>query len=422
MTTTASEVQAKGKAARAAARELARTSTEVKNRALHAIADALLDRSADIVAANELDVANAREMGIESAWIDRLKLDAAKVAAIASDTRDVAGLPDPVGEVIDMRTLPNGMKAGRRRVPLGVICAIYESRPNVTVDISALCLKSGNACVLRGGKEAINSNRLIANTVREAMASSGAPAGAVQLIENTDRAIIGELLAMRDVIDLVVPRGGMELINFVADNAKMPVLIGGRGVVHTYVDESADLAKAVPIVNNAKVRKISNCNALDTVLVHSSIAPDFLPALGREWAGKVDVHADDRAAGPLRDAGVSVVPPADGDWDQEWLAMTAGVRVVDSLDEALEHIHVHSTGHSDAIVTENHTNAMRFLDEVDTAVVYVNASTQFTDGAQFGLGAEIIDSTQKTIARGPVGLREITTYKWIVLGDGHTRP
>ncbi len=422
MTTTASELQTKGQAAKTAARELARTSTEVKNRALHAIADALVANADEILAANELDVADAHDAGLESVWIDRLKLDRGKLEAIAADTRDVAMAPDPIGEMTDGRTLPNGMKVGRRRVPLGVIAAIYESRPNVTVDIAALCLKSGNACILRGGKETIRSNRAIAGVIREALASASAPKEAVQLIEDTDRSIIGEMLAMKDVIDLVVPRGGMELINFVAENAKMPVLVGGRGVVHTYVDAAADIAKAVPIVNNAKVRKISNCNALDTLLVHSEVAPQLLSALGREWAGKVEAHADDRAATFLREAGVSVQPVEDGDWDREWLAMAAGVRIVDSLDEALEHIHIHGTGHSDAIVTEDHSAAMRFLDEVDTAVCYVNASTQFTDGAQFGLGAEIIDSTQKTIARGPVGLREITSYKWIVLGDGHTRP
>jgi len=422
MTTTASELQTKGAAVKKAARELARCATPVKNKALHAIADALIAHSDEIIAANKIDVAAAIESGLEAAWLDRLKLDAGKIAAIAADTRDVAALPDPIGELTDGRTLPNGMQVARRRVPLGVIAAIYESRPNVTVDISALCLKSGNGCILRGGKETINSNKVIARVIREALASAGAPADAVQLIEDTDRSIIGELLAMKDVIDLVVPRGGEALIQFVAENAKMPVLLGGRGVVHTYVDASADLAKAVPIVNNAKVRKISNCNALDTLLVHSAIAPAFLSELGGEWAGKVEVHADERSAAVLREVGVDSLPIVDGDWDREWLAMACGVRVVDSLDEALEHIHEHSTGHSDAILTEDYSAAQRFLDEVDTAVCYVNASTQFTDGAQFGLGAEIIDSTQKTIARGPVGLREITTYKWIVYGNGQTRP
>ncbi|HVP04713.1 MAG TPA: glutamate-5-semialdehyde dehydrogenase [Dehalococcoidia bacterium] len=426
MTTTASELQTKGQAARRAARALARTSTAVKNAALIAIADALVARTKDIVAANEIDVAAAQDAGLTPAVIDRLTLNAERIAAIAADCRNVAILPDPVGEMIDMRTLPNGMQVGRRRVPLGVIAAIYESRPNVTVDIASLCLKSGNGCILRGGKETINSNKMIAAVVREAIAGAGAPADAVQLIENTDRELIGELLKMNDVIDLVVPRGGAELIRFVAANATMPVLTGGIGVCHTYVDSDADLDKAVRIALNAKTRKYSICNALDTLVVHAAVAPAFLPLIAREWTeAGVEMHCDEQALDILRRAevpGAKLIPALPEDWDREWLSLAAGVRVVASLDEALEFVYQHSTGHSDAIVTEDYSAAMRFLDEVDTAVVYVNASTQFTDGAQFGLGAEIIDSTQKTIARGPVGLREITTYKWIVFGNGHTRP
>ena len=421
MTTTANELQTKGHAVKRAARELARTSTEVKNRALNAIADALLARSRDILAANEIDVANARESGISPAVIDRLTLNIGRLETIAADCRAVSLLPDPIGEMIDMKTLPNGMQVGRKRVPLGVIATIYESRPNVTVDIASLCLKSGNGCILRGGKETINSNKMLAAVLREAISSAGAPGEAVQLIEDTDRALIGELLRMKDVIDLVVPRGGAELIRYVADNATMPVLTGGIGVCHTYVDRAADVDKAVRIAHNAKTRKYSICNALDTLLVHAEIAPQFLPEIARAWGeAGVEMHADDRAAPLLRER--RSVPAGDEDWDREWLSLAAGVKVVDSLDEAIEHIDQHGTGHSEAIVTEDHSAAMRFLDEVDSAVVYVNASTQFTDGAQFGMGAEIIDSTQKTIARGPVGLREITTYKWIVFGDGHTRP
>jgi glutamate-5-semialdehyde dehydrogenase len=338
----------------------------------------------------------------------------------------VAVLPDPVGEMIDMRTLPNGMQVGRRRVPLGVIAAIYESRPNVTVDIASLCLKSGNACILRGGKETINSNRVLASVVRESIAAAGAPADAVQLIENTDRALVGDLLKMKDVIDLVVPRGGVELIRYVADNASMPVLTGGTGVCHTYVDRAADVDKAVRVVHNAKTRKFSICNALDTVLVHADIAGAALPGIARAWGeAGVEMRCDLRSLAIVEGAGIpglKVAPAGEGDFGQEFWALIASVKVVDSLDEAIEHIYRYGTGHSDAIITEDYSAAMRFVDEVDTAVVYVNASTQFTDGAQFGLGAEIIDSTQKTIARGPVGLREITTYKWIVLGNGHTRP
>ena len=424
MTTTASELQTKGQAAKNAARVLARASTTIKNAALMAIADALLDRADEIIAANKVDVANAEEAGLSAAIIDRLKLDRAKLAAIAGDTRDVAALPDPVGEMLDMRTLPNGLQAGRKSVPLGVICAIYESRPNVTVDIAALCLKAGSASILRGGKETINSNKVLTSLIRDAIASAGAPAEAVQLIENTDRALVGELLKMKDVIDLVVPRGGVELIRFVTDNAEMPVLTGGTGVCHTYVDRAADLDKAVRIAHNAKTRRATICNAFDTLLVHADVAEAYLPQIGRSWSDAgVEIRCDQRSLDVMQRAGVANTAAAtDDDFGHEFWAMIASVKVVDSLDDALEHIYQHSTGHSEAIVTENYSTAMRFLDEVDSAVVYVNASTQFTDGAQFGLGAEIIDSTQKTIARGPVGLREITTYKWIVFGNGHTRP
>lgn len=426
MTTTVSELKTKGVAAKQAARQLSRVSTEVKNQALANIAEALIERSADILSANEHDVKAGREAGLSDAVVDRLTLNAGKLEAIAADVRQVATLPDPVGEMIDMRTLPNGLRAGRRRVPLGVIAAIYESRPNVTVDITSLCLKSGNASILRGGKETIQSNRAIVLALREAIASSGAPADSVQLIENTDRALIGELLEMNDVIDLVVPRGGAALIDFVKKNATMPTLIGGIGVCHTYVDRAADPDKAVAITHNAKTRRFSICNALDTVVIHGDVATAILPEIARAWTDSgVEIRCDERALEIVQSAeiaGANVVPAGEDDFGKEFLALIASVRVVDSMDEALDHIYRYGTGHSDAIITEDYTAAMRFLDEVDTAVCYVNASTQFTDGAQFGLGAEIIDSTQKTIARGPVGLSEITTYKWIVLGDGQTRP
>jgi len=426
VTTTASELKTKGEAAKQAARQLSRVSTEVKNQALANIAEALIEQSADILSANEHDVKAGREAGLSDAVVDRLTLNTDKLQAIAADVRQVAVLPDPVGQMIDMRTLPNGLRAGRRRVPLGVIAAIYESRPNVTVDITSLCLKSGNACILRGGKETIQSNRAIAKVLREAIAASGAPADSVQLIENTDRALIGELLQMNDVIDLVVPRGGAALIDFVKENATMPALIGGIGVCHTYVDRAADPDKAVAITHNAKTRRFSICNALDTVVIHRDVAPAILPEIARAWTESgVEVRCDERALEIVKSAEIpsaNVVPAGEDDFGKEFLALVASVRVVDSMDEALDHIYRYGTGHSDAIVTEDYAAAMRFLDEVDTAVCYVNASTQFTDGAQFGLGAEIIDSTQKTIARGPVGLTEITTYKWIVMGDGQTRP
>jgi glutamate-5-semialdehyde dehydrogenase len=426
VTTTASELQTKGQAARRAARELARTSTETKNQALLNIADALIERSSDILPANEQDVEAGQKAGLSAAVIDRLTLNHDKLEAIADDVRQVATLPDPIGEIIDGRTLPNGLQVRRKRVPLGVIAAIYEARPNVTVDIASLCLKSGNACVLRGGKETINSNRAIAGVLRDAIESAGATPEAVQLIENTDRALVGELLKMDDVIDLVVPRGGHDLINFVRENATMPTLTGGVGVCHTYVDRAADPKKAVATTHNAKTRRFSICNALDTVIIHAEAAPTILPEIGRAMTESgVELRADERAFEILNAAEIPdarIVPASEDDFGHEFLALIASVKVVDSLDDALEHIYVHGTGHSDAIITEDYAAAQRFLDEVDTAVCYVNASTQFTDGAQFGLGAEIIDSTQKTIARGPVGLREITTYKWTVYGSGQARP
>ena len=355
-----------------------------------------------------------------------LLLSGERLEGIAADVRQVAMLPDPLGEMFDTRTLANGLQVGRKRVPLGVMAAVYESRPNVTVDIASLCLKSGNACILRGGKEAIHSNIVLAGVVREAIVGAGVPRDAVQLIENTDRALLGELLKMREAIDLLVPRGGAELIQYVTENAAMPVLTGGTGVCHTYVDRAADLDKAVRVAHNAKCRKFSICNALDTLLVHQDVAEGFLPVMGRSWAeAGVEMRCDERSLRILKAAEIaelSLKPAAEDDFGKEFLSRVAAVGIVDSLDEALEHIYRFGTGHSDAIITEDYSAAMRFLDEVDTAVVYVNASTQFTDGAQFGLGAEIIDSTQKTIARGPVGLKEITTYKWIVLGSGQTRP
>ena len=426
MTIEVSEVGAKGTAARAASRTLARLSTAVKDQALLGIARDLLEHESYILSANREDMDAGRTAGLSNAVLDRLFLSHERLEAIANDVRKVSLLPDPIGEMIDMRTLPNGLRVGRRRVPLGVIAAIFESRPNVTVDIASLCLKSGNACILRGGKEAIHSNTALASIVREAISSAGGPPNAVQLIENTDRALLGELLRMRDTIDLVVPRGGAELIQYVAANATMPVLTGGTGVCHTYVDRAANIEKAVRVVHNAKTRKYSICNTLDTVLVHQDIAESFLPDIGRKWrhAG-VEMRCDEDSFRILHAAEIPELKlerAAPDDFGHEFLALAASVKVVDSLDGALEHIARYGTGHSDAIITEDYSAAMRFLDEVDAAVVYVNASTQFTDGAQFGLGAEIIDSTQKTIARGPVGLREITTYKWIALGDGQIRP
>jgi glutamate-5-semialdehyde dehydrogenase len=413
------------RAARTAARKMTGLPTPVKNRALEAIAEALITRQDEILAANTQDVERARDSGLAEAPLNRLRLSPEKLQAIASDVRTVARLEDPVGEVIDGRRLPNGLNVSRRRVPLGVLAAVFESRPNVTIDIASLCLKSGNACIIRGGSEAIRSNTVLARVAREAQEQAGVPEGALQFIENTDRALVGQMLTLREYIDIVVPRGGAELIRFVAENARMPVLTGGVGVCHTYVDREADLEKAVNIVLNAKTRNWSICNALDTLLVHADVAVGYLPRAAKALAEKgVELRCDERSLTVLEKDGngVKAVAAQPDDFGKEFLAAVAAVRVVDSLDEALDHIAEYGTGHSDAIVTEDFSAAKRFTDEVDTAVVYVNASTQFTDGAQFGLGAEIIDSTQKTIARGPVGLREIMTYKWIVQGEGQTRP
>jgi glutamate-5-semialdehyde dehydrogenase len=336
----------------------------------------------------------------------------------------VVGLPDPVGEVFDMRTLPNGLLIGRKRVPLGVIGAIYESRPNVTIDISVLCLKSGNAVVLRGGKEAVHSNSTLVNIVHEAISRAGMSVDVVQFIENTDRRLISTLLKMNDVVDLLIPRGGAELIKFVRENASMPVVGAGVSVCHTYVDESTDIAKAVAIAFNAKVQRPSVCNALDTLLVHADIAERYLPLVAAELAkAGVEMHCDKRALSILKkQPGLKLVPAVKADWGKEFLALIAAIKVVDSLDEALEHIQRYGTGADEAIVTENYSAAMRFLNEVDSACVYVNASTRFTDGGQFGLGAEVGISTQKMHARGPLGLKELTSYKWIIFGSGHVRP
>ncbi|MDZ4246456.1 MAG: glutamate-5-semialdehyde dehydrogenase, partial [Dehalococcoidia bacterium] len=349
--------------------------------------------------------------------------DAGRIKAMSSDVLAVASLPDPIGEVFDMKVLPSGLLAGKKRVPLGVIGAIYESRPNVTVDISVLCLKSGNAVILRGGSETINSNLALARLMREACLKANLPENVVQIIENTDRSLVGEMLVMKEYINLIIPRGGSELVRYVGDNARMPVITGGIGVCHTYVDKSADIKKAVPIIYNAKVQRPTVCNALDTVLIHKEVAGDYLPEIAQELAkAGVELHCDERSLAILKAVpSLNAVPASEEDWGKEFLALIAAVKVVDSLDEAVNHIDTYGSGHSEAIVTENYTAAQRFLNEVDAACVYVNASTRFTDGGQFGLGAEVGISTQKMHARGPMGLKELTTYKWIIYGSGQVR-
>ena len=418
------EMEAKGKAAKAASRRMAYLATGVKNQALHNISHDLLARKAEILAANQIDYKEAEASGMSAVMLDRLLLNSSRLEAIAEDVLAVAALPDPVGEVFDMRTLPNGLQIGRKRVPLGVIGAIYESRPNVTIDISVLCLKSGNAIILRGGKEAINSNSALAKIVQEAVMRAGVPDGAVQFVENTDRTLVNHMLKMEDIIDLIIPRGGAELIRFVLGNASMPVVSGGIGVCHTYVDKSADVDKAVAVAFNAKVQRPTVCNALDTLLVHADIAQRYLPLVAAEWAkAGVEMHCEQQALSILKEnPSLKLVPATDEDWGKEFLSLVAAVKVVDSLDEALKHIECYGSGHSEAILTEEYQAAMRFLDEVDAACVYVNASTRFTDGGQFGLGAEVGISTQKLHARGPLSLKELTTYKWIIFGSGQVRP
>ncbi len=418
------ELEEKGKAAKAASRKLAFLPTEITNKALLSVAGALSTMQDEILAANSQDYNESEASGMSAVMLDRLMLNPNRLEAIAQDVRTVAALPDPVGEVIEERTLPNGLQLSKKRVPLGVIGAIYESRPNVTVDISVLCLKSGNAVILRGGKEALRSNLALAKVVQESAYKAGVPQGAVQIIESTDRALVDYMLKMKGTIDLIIPRGGAGLIKSVAENAAMPVVTGGIGVCHTYVDKSADLNKAVAIAYNAKVQRPTVCNALDTLLVHAEIASRYLPLIAQEWAkAGVEMHCDKRALAILKPIpSLKLIPAKTDDWGKEFLALITAIKIVDSLDEALEHIERYGSGHSEAIVAEDKSAAARFLNEVDAACVYANASTRFTDGGQFGLGAEVGISTQKMHARGPMGLRELTSYKWIIFGSGQVRP
>ncbi len=418
------ELEEKGKEAKAASRRLAFLSTETKNKALLNIAEALITKKDEILAANRIDYGEAKASGMNEAMLDRLLLSPSRLEDMSRDVRTVAALPDPVGEVFEMRTLPNGLQIGKKRVPLGVIGAIYESRPNVTIDISSLCLKSGNAVILRGGKEAINSNSALARVAQQACLDAGVPQGAIEFIQSTERALVNHILRMKGVIDLIIPRGGAGLIKLISENAAMPVITGGIGVCHTYVDKSADLTKAVAIVYNAKVQRPTVCNALDCLLVHGQVAQAYLPAIAKEWAkAGVEMHCGERAMAILKPIpSLKLVPAVEGDWGKEYLSLKAAIKVVDSLDEALEHIERYGSGHSEAILTEDYSAAMRFLNEVDAACVYANASTRFTDGGQFGLGAEIGISTQKFHARGPMALKELTSYKWIIFGNGQARP
>ena len=416
-----SEILELGQRARKASRQLRTVNTNTKNAALESISEALIQKRANILEANAEDLAAGQEAGLSDALLERLTLNESRLEGIASDVLSVAALPDPAGETIEERLLPNGLRVSKRRVPLGVIGVIYESRPNVTVDIAALCLKSGNATILRGGKEAANSNRALAEAVSFGCERAGVPGDAVQLIRSQDRALVKDMLTANEYIDMIIPRGGAALHQFALENATIPVITGGIGVCHIFVDDSANPEKVPPIVFNSKVQRPTVCNALDVILIHSAIAEDLLPQIAADLErAEVRLHCAPRAYEILQDHPLACLAGPD-DFDTEFLALIAAVKVVDSLDEALDHIQQHSTHHSDVILTENYSHAMRFVDEVDSAAVYVNASTRFTDGAQFGMGAEVAVSTQRLHARGPMGLKELTTYKWVILGDGQIR-
>jgi glutamate-5-semialdehyde dehydrogenase len=423
MATTTSELIIKAEAARAATRDLRNLSTDKKNMALEAIAAALENQQQATLEANALDMEAGRSSGLTPALLDRLMLNEDRLNGMASDVRTIVGLPDPIGETFDGRTLANGLRVERRRVPLGVIGTIYESRPNVTVDIAALCLKSGNAVVLRGGKEAVHSNNALAALVRGALDKAGISPEIVQQIADTDHSVVDQMIKANDYFDLIIPRGGAGLINYVAKEATVPAITGGIGVVHAFADATANAENAADIVFNAKVQRPTVCNALDTLLVHSTLAPKLLPLVATKLsAAGVEMRCDQRALsliGPVNDEFVKAATAED--FGQEFLALVLSVRVVDSLDEALEHIAEHGSGHTETILTQDYTATNRFLDEVDAAMVMVNASTRFNDGAQLGLGAEVAISTNKLHARGPMGLRELTSYKWVARGDGQIR-
>jgi glutamate-5-semialdehyde dehydrogenase len=418
------DLTAMGKAAKTAARQIATLPTKRKNEALRAIAAEIESQAAAILAQNALDIEDGRAKGLTDALLDRLLLTEERVSRLAADTRRIVELPDPVGVELEGKVLPNGLRLSKRRVPIGVLGVIYEARPNVTIDVATLCLKTGNAAILRGGSETLRSNLALINAIQAALEKVGLPQTAVQYVDNPDRALVQELLRLDKYVDMIIPRGGNKLHQLCREQSTIPVITGGIGICHIYVDESADLEKSVDIVENAKVQRPSVCNALDTVLVHPKVAGEFLPMMAARLAqSKVEIRPTGQALDILRQNGhgAAVVPAGPDDFDQEWLALILGVKVVDGLDAAIEHIHQHSTEHSDSILTNDWANATRFVNEVNSAAVYVNASTRFTDGGEFGLGAEVAVSTQKLHARGPMGLEELTTYKWVGIGDWHIR-
>ena len=409
-----------GRKARAAFRETANTATAIKNQALRTLAAQLEQSHQAVREANNADIEIARTSGMSDALIDRLTLTEKRLDDLSRDLRSLAELPDPVGEHFDETILPNGLKLRKQRVPLGVIGVIYESRPNVTVDVAGLAIKTGNAAIMRGGKETIRSNRALVELVQKALIQCALPAAAVQFIENPDRNLVLELLKLHEFVDIIIPRGGESLHRFCRENSQIPVITGGIGICHIFVDESANLEKALPVIHNAKTQRPSVCNALDTVLVHRAIAAKALPRIVDYLAPSgVKFRAHESAIPFL--AGKPVEPAGPDDFDTEWMSLILGLKVVEGIDEAIVHTNAHSMGHSDSILTEDEGNAARWIDRVDSAAVYVNASTRFTDGGQFGLGAEVAISTQRLHARGPMGLRELTTYKWVAEGAYHVR-
>ncbi|HHJ1394514.1 glutamate-5-semialdehyde dehydrogenase [Pseudomonas aeruginosa] len=408
-----------GRDARAASRLLARAATAQKNRALLAAADALDAARAELSHANEQDLAAGRANGLEPAMLDRLALTPARIDDMIEGLRQVATLPDPIGEIRDMRYVPSGIQIGKMRVPLGVVGIIYESRPNVTIDAASLCLKSGNATILRGGSEAIHSNQAIARCIQQGLAEAGLPAAAVQVVETTDRAAVGALISMPEYVDVIVPRGGKGLIERISREAKVPVIKHLDGICHVYIDVAADLDKAIRVADNAKTQRYAPCNTMETLLVHAGIAERALPPLATIYREKgVELRGDAATRALL---GADVLEATEEDWRTEYNAPILSIRIVDGLDAAIEHINTYGSQHTDAIITENFSDARRFLAEVDSASVMVNASTRFADGFEYGLGAEIGISTDKLHARGPVGLEGLTGEKYVVFGDGHVR-
>jgi glutamate-5-semialdehyde dehydrogenase len=415
-------VLAMGERARAAGRALARASTGTKNRALECAADLLVDREKGILAANAIDVKGARAEGSDDAFIDRLTLTAKAIESMAEGLRQIAKLPDPVGEVNGLAERPSGIQVGRMRVPLGVIGIIYESRPNVTADAGGLCIKSGNACILRGGSEAIHSNQAIAACLAQGLKAAGLPEDAVQLVTTTDRMVVSELVALDKYVDAIVPRGGKSLIERVSRDARVPVIKHLDGICHVYIDDRADVAKAVAIADNAKTQRYGTCNTMETLLVAQAIAPQVLPRIGAIYAQKgVEMRCCPESRAILEAAGIASKEATDEDFRTEWLAPIVSITTLPGLGEAIAHIAEYGSQHTDAIVTEDWSRARRFLREVDSSSVMVNASTRFADGFEYGLGAEIGISTNKLHARGPVGLEGLTSQKWVVLGDGHVR-